>query len=97
MVSILAPSFSIETVVGLRLRRLGGAIGLSVSKLTVPLLETFVLAITSGSLKTLNVSLGPIGLSSHEIGVDGSDDLVSVGRRADSFPEITFVQQIANK
>jgi len=32
-----------------RRRRLGGAMGLSVSIQTVPLFETFVLAITSGS------------------------------------------------
>jgi len=76
----------------LRLRRRGGAIGLSGSIVTVPLFENFVLAITSGSLNALNVSTGTIGLSSQETGVDGSDDLVSNdGRKADSFPKSRFV------
>jgi len=74
----------------LSFRRLGGAIGLSVSTLTVPLFEDFVLKITSGSWKAVKGSTGgTIGLSSTETGVsDGSDNLLfSDGRRADSFPK----------
>jgi len=89
--SVLAPIFSFETFVCLRLRLLGGAIGLSGSIEIVPLFKDFVLAITSGSLKALNGSIGTMGLSSQETGVDGSDDLVSDdGRKADSFPKSHF-------
>lgn len=90
MSSVLAPLFSM--FICLRLRRLGGAIGLSVSILTVPLFENFVLAITSGSWKGAKGSGGTIGLSSTETGVSGSDNLLfSDGRRADSFPESYFI------
>jgi len=76
----------------LSFRRLGGAIGLSVSILTVPLFETFVLKITSGSWKAVKGSGGTIGLSSTETGVSGSDNLLfSDGRRADSFPKSYFI------
>jgi len=79
----------------LSFRRLGGAIGLSVSILTVPLFEDFVLKITSGSWKAVKVvkdSGGTIGLSSTETGVSGSDNLLfSDGRRADSFPKSYFI------
>jgi len=76
----------------LSFRRLGGAIGLSVSILTVPLFEDFVLKITSGSWKAVKGSGGTIGLSSTETGVSGSDNLLfSDGRRADSFPKSYFI------
>jgi len=72
--------------------RLGGAIGLSVSILTVPLFEDFVLKITSGSWRAVKGSGGTIGLSSTETGVSGSDNLLfSDGRRADSFPKSYFI------
>lgn len=77
-----------KTLICFRLRRLGGAIGLSVSILIVPLFEDFVLAITSGSWKVFNVSTGTIDLSSLDTGVDDSDDLLfSDGRKADSLPK----------
>lgn len=77
----------------LSFRRLGGAIGLSVSILTVPLFEDFVLKITSGSWKAVKGSGGTIGLSSTETGVSGGSDnlLFSDGRRADSFPKCYFI------
>lgn len=76
----------------LSFRRLGGAIGLSVSILTVPLFEDFVLKITSGSWRAVKGSGGTIGLSSTETGVSGSDNLLfSDGRRADSFPKSYFI------
>lgn len=66
--------------------------GLSVSIQTVPLFETFVLAITSGSWNAFKFSAGKIGLSSQETGVDGSEDLLfSDGRKADSFPKSYFI------
>lgn len=55
-----------------------------------------MLAITSGSLKALNVSVGAeIGLSSHETGVDVSDDLLlSDGRRANSLPKEDLILKL---